>query len=81
MWIIEQFWKTIESFFFDQTKSSEKITPAKGDNIFKRDAKCTKLFNASYLNLAKNMKVPEFNNVNSFAEEMSYPILKAVLKT
>ena len=67
--------------FSDQTKPSEKITPAKGDKVFTRDGKCVKLLNASSSNIAKNLEVSEFNKVNFFPEETPHPILKAILKT
>ena len=69
------------SLFSDQKKSSEKITLVAGDKIFTQHAKYAKLLNAVPSNLVKNLKIPEFNKVNSFAEEISRAILEAFLKT
>ena len=79
--MIKQFWKTVKPLFTVQTKFSEKITAVEGDKIFKWDAKDAELLNAFYSNLLKNLKIPEFDKVNSFAEEVSHPILKAISKT
>lgn len=35
----EQFWKTILTLLSDKIKSSEKITPVGGDQIFTQDVK------------------------------------------
>ena len=44
---------------FDKTKSSEKTTHIWGDEIFTWDAK--------YGKLVKNLKIPDFKEVNPFA--------------
>ena len=49
--------------------------------MFTPYAKYAKLLNAVPSNLVKNLKIPEFDKVKSFAEEISHAILEAILKT
>ena len=51
--------------------------PVEGDKIFTRDVKYERLFS----DLVKNLKISKFKEVNSYVEEISHPILKAILKT
>ena len=69
------------SLFSEQKKSSEKITLVAGDKIFTQHAKYAKFLNAVASNLVKNLKIPGFDKVNSFAEEISRAVLEAFLKT
>ena len=71
LWIIKQFSKTVKPLFSDQRNSSENNTPGGGDNIFTRDAKYVKPLN-TFSNLVKNLKIPEFKQVNPFAEEIHF---------
>ena len=49
---------------------------------FSQDAEYAKLLNVFfYSNLAKNLYIPEFKELNPFAKEISHPILKVILET
>ena len=66
--------------FSDKTKSSEKITLAEDDNFFTRDAENTEILNIFLSNPVKSLKIPEFKDVNAFAEKIYDLILKAIFK-
>ena len=55
---------------FDWTKSSEKITLEEDDNIFTQDAENAETLNTFFFNPVKNLKIPEFEEVNPFPEKI-----------
>ena len=75
-----EFRKTIKTLFSDQTWSSEKITLVAGDKVLTQDAKNAEVWITFSSNPIKNMKIPKFEEVNPFAEKLSYLILKAIFK-
>ena len=56
------------------------MTPAENDKVFAKDAKNTQDLNTFFLHTVKNLKSPECEEVNPFAEKLSHPSLKAIFK-
>ena len=69
----KQFSKTIKPLFLIKF-----YTFLEGDKTFTQDAKYALIWNTIFSNLAKNLKTPDFEEVNSFAEKIYHLILKAI---
>lgn len=54
---------------FNKSKPSEKITPVEGDKIFKQGARNAEILNTFFTNPVKNLNIPEFEEVDPFAEK------------
>ena len=50
------------------------------DKVLTKDAKNAQDLNTFFLNTVKNLKIPECEEVNPFAEKLSQTILKAIFK-
>ena len=78
--ITKKFFKTVKPLFSDKLKSNEKFTLVAIDKIFTQDTEVAEKLNSFFSNVAKNPKIPEYNETNPLAEEIANPILKSVLK-
>ena len=59
-------------------KSSEKITEE--EEIINDDAENAEIFNTIFSNAVKNLKILEYQETNSLANNMSHVMFKAILK-
>ena len=77
----KQFWRTVKPLFSDKTKSNEKITLVEDETVTTHDEnKNAELLNLFFSSAVKNLKIPEFSDTDPFAERLSDPTLKAILK-
>ena len=61
-------------------KSSEKITLVEGKEIINEDGENAEILNTFLSNAVKNLKIPEYQETDSLANNISHPIFKAILK-
>ena len=76
----KQFWRTVKPLLSDKSKSNEKISLVEGDKITSEDKSNAEILNLFFSNAVKNLKIPEFNDINPLAENIPNPVFKAILK-
>ena len=76
----KQFWRTVKPLLSDKSKSNEKITLVEGDKITTEDKSNAEILNWFFSNAVKNLKIPEFKDINPLAESIMHPVFKAILK-
>ena len=76
----KQFWRTVKPLLSDKSKSNEKITLVEGDKITSEDKSNAEIPNSFFSNAVKNLKIPEFNDINTLAENIPHPVFKAIPK-
>ena len=87
----KQFWRTVKSLLSDKIKSSEKITLVEqrenlgtdgniDNEIVNDDVKIAEIFNRFFSNAVIDLKISDFHEVVPLADNISYPIFRAILK-
>ena len=61
-------------------KSSEKITLVEGEEIINEDWEKAEIVNTFFPRAVKNLKIPEYQETDSLANNIFHPIFKAILK-
>ena len=69
-------WKTVKPFLSDKVTSSQKITLIENDKIVKNDDKTARVLNTFFSNIVRDLKIPDYNNCESLAENIQEPVLK-----
>ena len=70
----------IKTLLSDKSKSNEKIILVEDNEIINEDKDNAGRLNSFFSNAVKNLKIPEFSEINPLAENISHPIFKAILK-
>ena len=76
----KQFWRIVKPVLSDKVKSSEKITLLEGEEIINEDGENAEILNTFFSNAVKNSKIPEYQETDSLANNISHPIFRAILK-
>ena len=76
----KQFWRAVKPLLSDKVKSSEKITLVEGEEIINEDGENAEILNTFFSNAVKNLKIPEYQEIDSLANNISHPMFKAILK-
>ena len=76
----KQFWRAVKPLLSDKIKSSEKIALLEGDEIIIEDGENAEILNTFFSNAVKNLKIPEYQEIDPFANNISHPIFKTILK-
>ena len=74
------FWKTVKPLLSDKVTSTQKIILIDNDKIVKNDDETARVLNTFFSNIVKDLKIPNYNNSNSLAENIQKPVLKAIVK-
>ena len=77
----KQFWRTVKPLPSDKMKSSEKITLVEGEEIVNEDEENAEILNTFFSNPVKNLKIPEYQETDSLANNISHPIFKTIYNT
>ena len=64
----------------DKVKSSQKNTLVHENKITTDDDETVKILISFFSNVLKDLKIPEFKNIDFSAECISHPALKAIMK-
>ena len=78
--LFKQFWRAVKPLLSDKIKSSEKIALLEGDEIIIEDGENAEILNTFFSNAVKNLKIPEYQEIDPFANNISHPIFKTILK-
>ena len=76
----KQFWRAVKPLLSDKVKSSEKITLVEGEEIINEDGENVEILNTFFSNAIKTLKITEYQETDSLASNISYPIFKVILK-
>ena len=76
----KQFWRAVKPLLSDKVKSSEKITLVEGEEIINDDGENVEILNTFFSNAIKTLKITEYQETDSLANSISYPIFKVILK-
>ena len=76
----KQFWKTVKPLLSNKVKSSEKITLVEGEEIITEDGENAEILNKFFSNAVKNLKIPEYQEADPLANNISHPIFRAMMK-
>ena len=76
----KQFWRTVKPLLADQIKPSNKITLVEGEEIIYDDKENAEILNKFFSNAVKNLKIPEYQEADPYADNISHPIFKAIMK-
>ena len=76
----KQFWRTAKPLLLDKVKLSEKITLVEGEDIINEDGENAKILNTIFSNAFKKLKIPEYQETDTLANNIFHPIFKTILK-
>ena len=74
----KQFWTTVKLLLSDKIKSSDKIKLVEGEEIINYDTENAEVLNKFLSNAVKNLKLPEYQEANPPANNISHTIFKAI---
>ena len=60
--------------------SNEEITIVEGDKIIRSDKETAKVLNQFFSNVVTNLNIPQFNQIDRTSENISDPVIKAIVK-
>ena len=76
----KQFWKTVKPLLSNKVKSSEKITLVEGEEIITEGGENAEILNKFFSNAVKNLKIPEYQEADPLANNISHLIFRAMMK-
>ena len=74
------FWKTIKPFLSDKVRLANKMTLIDNEEIIMGDYNTAKVLNTFFSNIVSNLNIAEYSDCEPFANNISDPILKCVVK-
>ena len=74
------FWKTVEPLLSDKSINSDKIHLNENGELINSESKTAEVLNEFFSNIVKNLKIPEYENLNPNFEKVKDPVFKAILK-
>ena len=76
----KKFWKTVKPFLSDKSINSDKIHLNENGELINSKTKTAEVLNEFFSNIVKNLKIPEYENLNRNFQKVKDPVLKAILK-
>ena len=76
----KNFWKTVKPFLSDKSKTSGKIHLYENGKLLNSESETAKVLNNFFSNIVKNLKIPEYENIDRNFEIVEDPVLRAILK-
>ena len=76
----KKFWKTVKPFLSDKSINSDKIHLNENGELINNKTKKAEALNEFFSNIVKNVKIPEYENLNRNFEKFKDPVLKTILK-
>ena len=76
----KKFWKTVKPYFSDKSVKCDKINLNENGELLKNESETTEVFNNFFSNIVKNLKIPEYKNLNTNTENAKDPVFRAILK-
>ena len=76
----KKFWKIIKPFVSDKSINNDKIHLNENGESINSKTKTAEVLNEFFSNIVKNLKIPEYENLNRNVQNVKDPVLKAILK-
>ena len=76
----KNFWKTVKPFLSNKSKTSGKIHLYENGKLLNSESETAKVLNNFFSNIVKNLKIPEYENIDRNFEIVEDPVLRAILK-
>ena len=76
----KNFWKTVKILLSDKSINSDKIHLNESGELINSESKTAEVLNEFFSNIVKNLKIPEYENLNPNFEKVKDPVFKAILK-
>ena len=74
------FWKTVKPFLSNISINSDKIHLIENGKLINSKTKTSEVLNEFFSNIIKNLKIPEYENLNRNFQKVKDLVLKAILK-
>ena len=74
------FWRVVKPLLSNKIISNEKITIVECDEIIRSDNETAKVLNEFFANIVTNLNIPQFNQIDRTSENISDPVIKAMVK-
>ena len=75
----KKFWKTVKPFLSDKSKTSDKIHLNENAELLNSESEIAEVLNNFFSNIVKNVKIPEYENLNQNFENVEDPVLREIL--
>ena len=76
----KRFWKTVKPYLSDKSVKCGKINLNENGELLKSESETAEVFNNFFSNIVKNLKIPEYKNLNANIENVKDPDFRAILK-
>ena len=76
----KKFWKTVKPFLSDKSKTSDKIHFNENGELLNSESETAEVLNNFFSNIVKDLKIPEYENLDRSFENVEDPVLRAILK-
>ena len=76
----KKFWKTVKPLLSDKSINSDKIHLNENGELINSESKTAEVLNEFFSNIVKNLKIPEYENLNHNFENIKDPVFRAILK-
>ena len=76
----KKFWKTVKPLLSDKSINSDKIHLNENEELINSESKTAEVLNKFFSNIVKNLKIPEYENLNPNFENVKDPVFKAIWK-
>ena len=76
----KEFWKVDKPLLSSKIISNGKITTVEGDKIRRIDKETVKVLNEFFSKVVTRLNIPQFNQIKRTSENISDPVIKAIVK-
>ena len=76
----KKFWKTVKPYLSDKSVKCDKVNLNENGELLKSESETAEVFNNFFSNIVKNLKIPEYKNLNTNIENVKDPVFRAILK-
>ena len=76
----KKFWKVDKPLLSSKIISNGKITIVEGDKIRRIDKETVKVLNEFFSKVVTRLNIPQFNQIKRTSENISDPVIKAIVK-
>ena len=76
----KKFWTTAKPFLSDKSKTNDKIHLNENGELLNSESETAEVLNNFFSNIVKNLKIPEYENLDRNFENVEDPVLRAILK-
>ena len=75
----KKFWRVVKPLLSNKIILNEKIKIVEGDKIIRSDKETAKVLNEFFANVVTNLNIPQLNQIDRTSENVSDPIIKAIV--